>query len=1401
MPDGVSLLSDLIPHGGDVREAFEEFCCQIEAEHPPSGDAEFTRFRGSGGDGGVECIWRLRNGDEHGLQAKFVDSVEKLAKQAKESFSEALAVHPRLVRYTICYPFNPTGPTARSGNSESEKIDELKIQLEELAAVESRDVEIEFLSQTLLLGKLVDCDQSGGRWLFWFGEQPLTHDWFETHLSSAFAHAGPRYSSDFTVEHPVRRVLDALTRSEEWRENVLSLATELDQAPDSISSMNTARDEQNFGSVPGPNRRRVNLVVQRCKRVAQSLRTACKGSGAIDVEAEAKKLQRSASRLRGLLRDHLAATHGENAVDSAQFRQFQAEYQLAFPAAPYDEAKKIEELASRLVAWSSSPEVGPRSNQPLSIIGDAGVGKTHSLCDFAHARHRKGLRSILLFGDRFTDGSECWIAIARMLGLGDINSEAQLLDRLNAAGQATGEPLLIVIDALNESRERYWLSRLRSLAAAVGDREWLCLALTCRSGYEDLIFPDDLSRTRFVHSGFSADPREVTRAFFAYHKLVPPIQPPLPREFGNPLFLKIVCETLVASGATTLEFGWRGLAHIIKTLLDAKGVALWRDRGIRQGLRVIPRSLGALGRKMMEDGTRWVEYTEAVRIVSGVSGTSGEAVVEWLLMEDLLYEDRTVLSAEVDAPQLAVGIAFDRLRDYVVAQAFADECVVENGVWTPGPNLLALLNRGFFVPSETGPLQMLSLLAPDRWGMELADLCEGYSCLSEIRVISIHAMRWRHPDDLGDSAKALLFDALREGEGRTRPIALDTAFHLALEPSALDALALHEHFAAVPMPERDEFLCGSLHFRMEKNTEITQLFDVGVAISSGHVSRGTAYRWLICMMWFFVAADRRVRDRATRTAIELGVAFPELLHDFVEKSLEVDDDYVRERVLATTYGVLLRDQDTASLGAIARLVHGRVLGGMDYPANAIIRDYARCIIDLALRKDAVQPEEVEGYLPPYTSDWPLDIPGEEIKPGDDEGFGLRKVYLSCTFDDFFAYTLGCAEAYNTGLNKTDYGRWVFAEVLRMGYGREQHNNYDGYMVHDFGGGRGRPQWAERIGKKYQVIALNRLLARLADNAETDEEDYFGYSARRSPTSLCAKATRDMDVSVSESRSPFDESGDEDEQDWFTAGYDFAAVSDLDDETWLNTHDDVTNLAEHILQPRFASSDDWYVLNASVGYTLSDRTRRYSRFERRVWLHVRSCLVPNQKFESLWRNSRKMKFHDSVSIPEGYDISEPGFIGEYPWGAVFEGWNGCDREPESPDWIGTNVPLIGTTHSIGWTFDEDCSLSNSRPNVRVPISRMIVGLNWDGGGGFRDAEGRLVFVDPTFGIGGSPALLAQKDHLEAWLASNGFSLFWHVYGEKLPKNYEEVHRLNYDNTFGFHGGRLRKSRRPVVWRDW
>jgi len=72
------------------------------------------------------------------------------------------------------------------------------------------------------------------------------------------------------------------------------------------------------------------------------------------------------------------------------------------------------------------------------------------------------------------------------------------------------------------------------------------------------------------HRGFAGIERKACDAFFNHHNLEPPLVPVLQPELSNPLYLKLVCETLQIKGLKRLPLGWFGLTPVINAFLAEK---------------------------------------------------------------------------------------------------------------------------------------------------------------------------------------------------------------------------------------------------------------------------------------------------------------------------------------------------------------------------------------------------------------------------------------------------------------------------------------------------------------------------------------------------------------------------------------------------------------------------------------------------------------------------------------------------------------------------------------------------------------------------------------------------------------------------------------------------------------
>jgi hypothetical protein len=266
------------------------------------------------------------------------------------------------------------------------------------------------------------------------------------------------------------------------------------------------------------------------------------------VAAAISAVMPDACAMHEALREDLEGRHGKGMAHSAYYRQLEAEAQLSFPAANVDVACDVVGALDELSIWGRSPVGRAAAARGILLTGEAGAGKTHTVCDIAHDRCRRGLYTVALFGEHFTADDDPWDRMCQLLGIGPLTPD-ELLAVLDAAGEASGGPLLLCIDGLNESRPRpYWRGRLASFAGRVAAHPHVRLCVSCRSTYEPTVIPEGHGLERVEHFGFAGLEGRACREFFAHYRLEPPVAPSFHPEFSNPLFLRLACETLQAAG-------------------------------------------------------------------------------------------------------------------------------------------------------------------------------------------------------------------------------------------------------------------------------------------------------------------------------------------------------------------------------------------------------------------------------------------------------------------------------------------------------------------------------------------------------------------------------------------------------------------------------------------------------------------------------------------------------------------------------------------------------------------------------------------------------------------------------------------------------------------------------------
>jgi len=348
------------------------------------------------------------------------------------------------------------------------------------------------------------------------------------------------------------------------------------------------------------------------------------------------------------------------------------------------------------------------------------------------------------------------------------------------------------------------------------------------------------------------------------------------------------------------------------------------------------------------------------------------------------------------------------------------------------------------------------------------------------------------------------------------------------------------------------------------------------------------------------------------------------------------------------------------------------------------------------------------------------------------------------------------------VSRKEMGRWILEHIVSdLGYGGEVLASYDGYMLYTHGGGRGRPGWAERIGKKYQWIALSRLAARLADHVKHKTDRRWEPKVRGVP--LVFARGRDIDPGLlATARQARREAA----VWWLPVEYDFAVVAGQTNAEWVAGSGDVPSSVGFLQPLPRADGGEWQLLEGYPSWSASTREDGDDRFtpHRQVWMQIRGYLVKRKSADRVFRWMARQHFMGSW-MPEGAEFHE-GYVGEYPWGILFtmypDRWHSRGGGKKAP------ARLVPVCNSVSSSYEED-AYQNGGITVHVPARVFFHGeapLRWDGLSGYRDEQGRLRFLDPSATEPGSPALLVDRSYLLDFLRRHELAVVWSVLGEKI-----------------------------------
>ncbi|WKZ14395.1 MAG: ATP-binding protein [Candidatus Jettenia caeni] len=1364
---------------GSKQKGFEELCCQM-AYHETSipKNSIFHRYEGAGGDGGVECIWILPNGDEWGWQAKYLFELKK--DQLDKSVKTTLECHPKLKKYFICMPFNLTGPKKGRGKSQTEKFDEYKKEWKILAKSKGMDIDFIFVGKSMILGFL---STDPGCFRFWSERELFGDGWFKNQVETA-AKAEPRYTPVLNIKVPVAASLEVFGHTELWKD-ILKEKTRI-VTKDLKDWLRDIKDEK---------------FPTECMRDGESLREILtniinefrKGHDSVHKSLSVDFLCKNVKDAIELISNceeictyDLEKKYGKGVADSVGFRQFQAEYMCDFPAQFVDSSREILLHLRELQEWILQINISLLNSQTMLLLGPAGAGKTHLICDIAISRFKRSLKSIVLLGKQFYSG-EPWTQIISILGLPLNISRNDLLEMLNTAAEISRYPLVIFIDALNESKPcDIWLSYLASMTEDIKRYPWLRLCVACRSTYYDSVIPERLQIPKVIHTGFEGIEFNACFEFFKWYTLEFPSTPLMQPEFTNPLFLKLVCESLHDSGVTKLPEKEYGISKVIHDVLSAKNKKIAKMLDYNPNELLVQKAVDALVAILIQKQSMWLEWNETKNIVDQIrpSINRSASLFEELVAEGILFEEGISGS---HANESKIRIGFERFSEYLIAEKYLEGLNADtiSDAFENNGKLNFLITNQHAMNLHKGILEAMAIQIPEKFRIELNQVIRQHSTNPVLYRAVTESIKWRTNSSITDNTKRVISayfsipTEIEEAINRNDAL-LSVSTRVG---NLLNAEWRHNAYASMSMPKRDAILQPIWHLSFGKLGVFDRLLRWALQVDVKNINTKSAELWTTQLLWFCVASDRRVRDYATKGIVRIMDKHAHLWPIIINRFAEVDDDYLLERCFATAYGSLIRTMDNETIRKTAELIIEVFFDTENLPVNVLVRDYLRGILELASEHGLLpKNRNIEEFRPPYKSEWPLDWPKkEEIEKFKDSYEELPKLYQSVFEDDFEKYIVGRRFNSYEEFNRDDALRWIFKHVLEMGYLSILHANFDRYILGKYGHGRSKPEWAERVGKKYQWIALYRLIGYISDNAKPLPSRWD--SPPSTILSFLAVDKRNIDPThfikkLEETDTP---------QWWMQVNYDFNRFIDLSDEKWLDMNDDYPEGQKllKVVQPEIRN-ESWIILNNYITWRNKKEEQNieydFDKPFREFWIHVHSFLIKKQNFRNIWQ---KLKT-GAISIFPDYRIPEHShiFLGEYPWAITLKNQLQLFHQESNT----LEKTLISSVHSINLSYEYDSfTATESRSTLYLPSPVFFKNdvLKWNGENGYFDSTNKLVFENPFPCTIEANSCIANLEYIINFLDTNDLVLLWGIWGQKYKHNGYGKEYLGYNEGISYH----------------
>lgn len=733
----------------------------------------------------------------------------------------------------------------------------------------------------------------------------------------------------------------------------------------------------------------------------------------------------------------------------------------------------------------------------LIVTGNMGTGKSHIVASYIENNCLKNKNeAILILGQHLNDNKLFKLQIKEIL---EINEDFErFIKLLNAKGKEKNIFIPIFIDAINESLYNLnWNNELNGLISVIKEYKYVKLVITLRTDYARLCLPENMENEfveRIEHNGFQdeEDIYSIINEIFHYYGVPIPLFPVINDEYTNPLFIISFCKLVRDYKIDILIQNYTSFKTIFEKYISVINERMARKFNYNVENHLLDEVINNIVEYMIEKNKLYITQKEFCNIEKDLLQNYGIAPIKFI---DILRSEGLIFKS-IYAKDEIIYFSYEQYNSILKADLLFERA--KDGNKLNVEKLKTLIMETM----DSDVLKNIFILMGNEYGIEIYDIFDlSKDSDNDFKIINAYmlSLLWRKKDNFDKNLKFKLFiNMINEKYTWLISDYNDLFYYCAsIENSPFNIYYYNEKLKKMSLAERDYKYTIRLNFGIAIRMALYCL-----KADMKDLSNESRIMLAITLSWFLSSPNRYLRDISTKALVNLLTDNIETMIKLIENFKNVDDMYIVERVYASCYGAVLRSNNTKKLEELLDIVYQNVFDIEEVTPNIIIRYYAKNLILYGKFKGINIEFDLNKIYAPYNSKW------YEVIPTNNEIKSYKIDYKKINEKNRYLYaqneiidSMLTEEAKELGMYG-DFGRYYFGanisdwkqnfsseqilsniaikRIFDFGYDVEKFGNYDMWQRERCGYDRHEHR-LERIGKKYQWLALYEIIAKLQDN--------------------------------------------------------------------------------------------------------------------------------------------------------------------------------------------------------------------------------------------------------------------------------------------------------------------------------